>query len=197
MPSLVKYNIETLRDKYLSKSKKQKIKGQPSPSSLIDKCIADFFNDTSYDVMDIHQMNGAERFAWHDHLTGNKSIVKYSYDNNNGNNNNDNNNDTNNRIMRIYKRDKLYSTILIVLQKLPQDIVQFMIWPKLISYWNPPIVQKPAKPKSIRYHRHKTCDGCDASSNDTEILCHYSGMTYCIECIEADDELDGLKWEDI
>lgn len=41
-----------------------------------------------------------------------------------------------------------------------------------------------------------TCDDCGKALNAYTAMFHYSGLgPFCEDCISADDELDGLKWE--
>ena len=45
------------------------------------------------------------------------------------------------------------------------------------------------------HHKIHYCDECGTSSEDIDVLCHYSGMWVCEQCIANDPELDGLIWE--
>ena len=63
---------------------------------------------------------------------------------------------------------------------------------------------KPKK-KQKQKHKHKSyfipktryCKDCNESSENTELFIHWSGMEpLCQDCIDCDDELSGLKWEE-
>jgi hypothetical protein len=60
------------------------------------------------------------------------------------------------------------------------------------------LVVVPVVVKKISYKpRIHYCDECNASSETTDILrsVHFQGQNLCDDCIEADDELSGYKWE--
>ena len=51
-------------------------------------------------------------------------------------------------------------------------------------------------PRLIFRHHNLHCSECGADGNDVELFecCFVRGM-FCQDCIDADDELDGMKWE--
>ena len=58
-------------------------------------------------------------------------------------------------------------------------------------------IQTPAMKRAARKAAWRTtCNECSCNLDANSALYHYSGMgPLCEECIEADPELDGLKWE--
>ena len=67
------------------------------------------------------------------------------------------------------------------------------------NYSQTPTPYKKPKPKTKRppkIPKKIFCDECGANSHEKDILVNWTGEgPYCEECIEADDELNGHKWE--
>lgn len=102
-----------------------------------------------------------------------------------------------NKTLLVWRKADVADTLKRIL---PGDIVDVEILPRVCAMVRAETqaIQQAKQQKDVRDTRVYRCDGCGCRGTANEILVsvHHPGK-FCDDCIEADEDMSGSKWEDV